>query len=80
LLPNAEKELESVGTMLSDIIVEAGQTTGIAPDFEVASEDAGKILSEAAMVAEQKMKEKFPELPSLKQAEAAGEDFEQPKY
>ncbi|MEM2111320.1 MAG: Snf7 family protein [Candidatus Bathyarchaeia archaeon] len=80
LLPNAERELGSVGTMLNDIIVEAGQTTGIAPDFEVASEDAGKILNEAAMVAEQKMKEKFPELPSLKQAETTGEDFEQPKY
>jgi len=67
LLPNAEKELEQIGMMLNDIMVEAGQTTGIAPDFEVAGEDARKILSEAAMVAEQRMKEKFPELPSLKQ-------------
>jgi len=80
ILPNAEKELEGVGVMLNDIIIEAGQTTGIAPDFEVANEDAMKILSEAAMVAEQRMKEKFPELPSLRQAEEAREDFGSPEY
>jgi division protein CdvB (Snf7/Vps24/ESCRT-III family) len=74
VLPNAEKELEQVSVMLNDILVEAGQTTGVAPDFEVAGEDARKIINEAAMVAEQKMKERFPELPSLKQpAEYQGE-------
>lgn len=75
ILPNAEKELGSVGMMLNDIIVEAGQTTGVTPDFEVASEDAMRILKEASAVAEQRMREKFPELPSLRQIEKAGEDF-----
>lgn len=80
VLPNAERELESVGMMLNDIMVEAGQTTGIAPDFEVAGEDARKILNEAATVAEQRMKEKFPELPLLKQAQKYQEDVEYPQY
>lgn len=75
ILPNAERELEQVGLMLNDIMVEAGQTTGMSPDFEVASEDARKILNEAAMVAEQRMKEKFPELPTLKQPEEIQEGF-----
>ncbi len=75
LLPNAERELEGVGVMLNDIMVEAGQTTGMEPDFEVASEDAVKILQEASMIAEQKMKEKFPELPSLRKAEDVSQDF-----
>jgi len=80
VLPNAEKELEQVGTMLNDIMIEAGHTTGTAPDFEVASEDARRILKEAAVVAEQRMKEKFPELPSLKQSESYPEDFENSRY
>jgi len=73
ILPNAERELGDVGVLLNEIMIEAGQTTGIAPDFDVASEDAMKVLNEAAMVAEQKMKEKFPELPALRQAESAEE-------
>ena len=80
MLPNAEKELEQVGIMLNDIMVEAGHTTGIAPDFEVASEDARRILNEAATVAEQRMKEKFPELPSLKQPEPFQQEHGYPQY
>ena len=80
ILPNAERELDQVGTMLNDIMVEAGHMTGMNPDFEVASEDAQRILREAAMVAEQRMKEKFPELPSLKKTEDYGEDIEHSQY
>ncbi len=74
LLPNAEKELGQIGSMLSDLIIEAGEVTGVAPNFEVSSGDAQRILEEAAIVAEQRMKEKFPELPSLKTAEGTRED------
>ncbi len=80
LLPNAERELGSVGIMLNDMIVEAGQTSGIAPDFDVASEDAAKILNEASVVAEQRMREKFPSLSSLKKAEASDEGFGSSEY
>lgn len=80
VLPNAERELEQVGSMLNEIMIEAGHTTGIAPDFEVASEDAQQILKEAAVVAEQRMREKFPELPSLRQSESYQEDFEPSQY
>jgi len=74
VLPNAELELGAVANLLNEIIIEAGQTTGMGFDFEAASEDAQKILSEAAIVAEQRMKEKFPELPTLK---APGEHVEE---
>jgi division protein CdvB (Snf7/Vps24/ESCRT-III family) len=74
LLPNAERELGQIGLMLDDLIVEAGEVTGVAPNFDVASNDAQKILEEAALVAEQRMKEKFPELPSLKALEESDED------
>jgi division protein CdvB (Snf7/Vps24/ESCRT-III family) len=64
MFPEAERELGQIGDILSGIIMEAGQNTGMAINFETANEDAQKILTEAAAVAEQKIKEKFPELPA----------------
>lgn len=64
IFPEAERELGQIGNLLSGIIVEAGQSTGTTINFETANEDAQKILTEAAAVAEQKVKEKFPELPA----------------
>lgn len=64
IFPEAERELGQIGNLLSGIIVEAGQSTGLSINFETANEDAQKILTEAATVAEQKVKEKFPELPA----------------
>jgi len=64
VFPEADRELGQIGNLLSGIMVEAGQNTGMTIDFEAANEDAQKILTEAATVAEQKIKEKFPELPS----------------
>ncbi|MFB0514651.1 MAG: hypothetical protein ACETVQ_03645, partial [Candidatus Bathyarchaeia archaeon] len=63
VLPEAERELGQIGNLLSEIIVDAGQSTGLNINFEAANENAQEILNEAATVAEQKVKEKFPELP-----------------
>jgi len=64
IFPEAERELGQIGNLLSGIIIDAGQSTGLTINFETANEDAQKILTEAATVAEQKIKEKFPELPA----------------
>ena len=64
VMPEAGKELEQIGTMLSGIIMEAGQTTGLSLSFEATNEDTQKILTEAATVAEQKIKDTLPELPA----------------
>jgi len=64
VLPDAGRELEQIGTLLSGIIMDAGQTTGLTLNFETTNEDAQKILAEAATIAEQRVKEKFPELPA----------------
>jgi division protein CdvB (Snf7/Vps24/ESCRT-III family) len=50
--------------MLSGIMIEAGQGSGMTLNFDAVNEDASKILSEAATVAEQKVKDKFPDLPA----------------
>ncbi len=64
IFPEAEREIGQIGNLLSGIIIDAGQSTGLSINFETANEDAQKILSEAATVAEQKIKDKFPELPA----------------
>jgi division protein CdvB (Snf7/Vps24/ESCRT-III family) len=70
VFPEAERELGQIGNLLNGIIIDAGQSTGLTINFDSANEDAQKILAEASSVAEQKIKQKFPELPStIQQAE-----------
>jgi division protein CdvB (Snf7/Vps24/ESCRT-III family) len=64
VFPEAERELGSIGNLLSGIIIDAGQSTGLTLNFDAANEDASRILTEAASVAEQKIKDKFPDLPA----------------
>ncbi|MGB9727296.1 MAG: Snf7 family protein [Nitrososphaeria archaeon] len=64
VLPEAEREINEISSLLSSILVDAGQVSGTTLNFEAANEDAEKILAEASAVAEQRMKEKFPELPT----------------
>jgi division protein CdvB (Snf7/Vps24/ESCRT-III family) len=47
VFPEAERELGSIGNLLSGIIIDAGQSTGLTINFENANEDAQKILTEA---------------------------------
>ena len=63
VFPEAENELGEIGNLLSGIMIEAGQSSGMTLNFDTVNEDAQGILTEAATVAEQRMKEKFPELP-----------------
>jgi len=64
VVPEAERGFASLGESLSSIVTEAGASSGLNVSFETANEDAAKILTDAAAVAEQKIKEKFPELPA----------------
>jgi division protein CdvB (Snf7/Vps24/ESCRT-III family) len=64
VLPEAEREINEIGGLLTSILVDAGQTSGASLNFEAANEDAEKILTEASAVAEERMKENFPELPT----------------
>jgi division protein CdvB (Snf7/Vps24/ESCRT-III family) len=64
VMPEAESELGEINGMLSNILVEVGQLGGLTLNFEAANEEAEKILAEASTVAEQRMKQNFPDLPS----------------
>jgi division protein CdvB (Snf7/Vps24/ESCRT-III family) len=63
IVPEVSYELGSIGEMLNGMMVEAGVAAGTPSTPEASSEESKKILQEAALVAEQRMKEKFPELP-----------------
>lgn len=64
VLPEAESEIGEISGLLSSILVDAGQLGGCTLNFEAANEDAEKILSEASAVAEQRMKDRLPDLPA----------------
>jgi division protein CdvB (Snf7/Vps24/ESCRT-III family) len=64
VLPEAESEIGEISSLLSSILVDAGQLGGYTLNFEAANEDAERILAEASAVAEQRMKERLPELPT----------------
>jgi division protein CdvB (Snf7/Vps24/ESCRT-III family) len=64
VFPEAENELGEIGNMLSGIMIEAGQGSGMTLNFDAQNDDAMKILNEAATVAEQRVKDKFPDLPA----------------
>jgi division protein CdvB (Snf7/Vps24/ESCRT-III family) len=63
VLPEAEGELGSIGDLLSGLMFEAGTSSGMSLNFDTVNEDAAKILSEAATVAEQRVSQNFPDLP-----------------
>ena len=64
VMPEAENELGEIGNMLSGLMFDAGLNCGSTMNFNNVSEDASKILDEAATIAEQKVSANFPELPA----------------
>lgn len=73
IMPNAEHELNAIMGMLDEIMLESGQPLEAGFSFEPTSDEAQKIISEAALVVEERMKEKFPEIVVSKTPEATGE-------
>jgi division protein CdvB (Snf7/Vps24/ESCRT-III family) len=70
VFPEAENELGEIGNMLTGIMFDAGQGSGMSLNFNNVNEDASKILTEAAAVAEQKVSANFPDLPPGLQSSA----------
>jgi division protein CdvB (Snf7/Vps24/ESCRT-III family) len=64
--PMAEREIGDIGNLLNGIVVDASMLTGMEINFDSLSEDSSKILGEAQSIAETKMNETFPDLPSTK--------------
>ena len=63
-LPDADREISEISGLLSSVLVDASTSGGISLNFDAANEDAQRVLEEAAAVAEQRMKDSFPEIPA----------------
>ncbi|MBI3859656.1 MAG: hypothetical protein HY296_05380 [Thaumarchaeota archaeon] len=73
-LPEADKEIGEISGLLSTVLIDASSSSGLSLNFGAANEDAQKVLEEAAAVAEQRMKESFPEIPAGVLAQAGEEE------
>ncbi len=71
VMPEISLELGEVNELLQSIMIEAGSFTGGSELYTAASPEARKILEEASAVAEQRLKEQFPELPAASHVEHA---------
>lgn len=70
VMPEVSMELSQVNETLEELTTEVGETTETTFDLSASTEESQKILTEANFVAEQKMKERFPELPAIPTNEA----------
>ncbi len=70
VMPEVSLELAEVNDTLEGLAVEVGEATETSFDTTTPTAESQQILQEANTVAEQKMKERFPELPPLPAHEA----------
>lgn len=64
VFPEAGRELENIGTLLTDIVSTSHQDMSTPVNIGTASLEAEKILEEAETAAEQKLKKQLPEISS----------------
>ncbi len=64
VVPEVSTSLGTISQSLDSLVLEAGEATGQNWNANVLGEDAEKVLSEATLIAEQKVREGFPELPT----------------
>jgi division protein CdvB (Snf7/Vps24/ESCRT-III family) len=69
ILPEVSMQLGQIGQTLDTLTLEVGQATGQTWSSAPAGEDAERILAEASVIAEQKLREGFPPLAASKPAE-----------
>jgi division protein CdvB (Snf7/Vps24/ESCRT-III family) len=65
VVPEVAGELEKISALLSEIRLEAGEVDSKDLDIKVSNEEAEKVLQESSIIAEQKIRERFPEIPSF---------------
>ena len=63
VMPEVGLELGQIGEMLTSVVDEAGEVTGPSYDVGTPNQESSRILDEASAIAEQHVKDRFPELP-----------------
>lgn len=67
IVPQVAMELDEVNNMLGDLTDEAGEVTASTAPIETTDAEARKILDETGLIAEEKLRDHFPELPTIQQ-------------
>jgi len=62
IIPEVSYELGSVDEMLNGMMIDTGEASGSSLTVNATDGESKKILDEASLIAEQKMKEKFPDI------------------
>ena len=65
IVPQVASELDEVNEMLGDLTYEAGEVNTTSLPIEANDDEARKVLEETGLIAEQKVKEHFPDLSSI---------------
>lgn len=66
VIPEVSGRLGEIGDTLNDLVMDAGGATESSFNVISSGEEAERIIADANAIAEQKMKEKFPTLPTSK--------------
>ena len=69
VIPEVSMQLGMIGQTLDSLVLEVGEATGTSWSAMATGEDAEKILMEASTIAEQRVRDGFPDLPSTSTAE-----------
>ena len=69
VIPEVSMQLNGIGQTLDSLVLEVGEATGQSWNTMASGEDAEKILSEASTIAEQRIREGFPDLPTSSSVE-----------
>ena len=69
IVPQVATELEEVNDLLGDLANETGEVTTNSTPIETTDAEARKVLEETGVIAEQKLKDHFPELPTIQSVE-----------
>lgn len=64
VIPEVGYELAEIGEMLSSVACEAGDISGSSYEYQASGEEAQRILTEANTLAEHRMQQRFPDLPT----------------
>lgn len=70
ILPDVSLGLAEVNESLQEVVEQIGEVGEEGFDISIPTEESERILKEASTLAEQKMKEKFPEMPAVPAQEA----------
>jgi division protein CdvB (Snf7/Vps24/ESCRT-III family) len=71
IVPQVANELEEVNNLLGDATLETGEVTTNTLSIEATDAEARKVLEETGLIAEQKLHEHFPDLPTIESTQTA---------